>query len=389
MDGRQFLGQIEIEDDLRGLELVLEQGESVADDLIQVGLAELGGRGAGEVEQAIGDFGGAEALLRDFVQHQAQAGIALELLGEHLRVGRDDGQGGVDLMRDAGRQQADGAEFIGLGELGFKRDPLGDVVHQDDASHGYKVAREQGGDSDVGGALLAGAGGEAELVEVMHALVVTESFEHLNELGREDVLERLADGLGAAEGVHGLHLRVPAFDAVVEIEGQDAHVDGLDDVFVELLQALEFADFLFQPGVEAGILEGDADVAGERLEQLDVFAGEEIAADGAAQADDGDGARGRSVLYAAREIVVEVEQGGGALLGRRQMQGLLSVFKEDVGVVFGLVEIQEAERQAVLRGVYLSGEPVGRGQAQTAGILGEEHRNSRHQQRAWEALHNG
>ena len=131
----------------------------------------------------------------------------------------------------------------------------------------------------------------AELVEVMHAWLVAEAVQRLDELRGKDGTKRLADGLSAAEGVHGLHLRVPAFDAVVEIEGQDADVDGFDDVLVELLEALELADLGFKAGVEAGVLEGDADVAGERLEQLDVFAGEEVAADGAAKADDGDGAR--------------------------------------------------------------------------------------------------
>ncbi len=110
-------------------------------------------------------------------------------------------------------------------------------------------------------------------------------------------MERLAEGFGAAEGVHGLHLRIPAFDAVVEVEGEDADVDGLDDVFVELLEPLELANFVFEAGVEAGVLEGDADVAGEGLEQLDVFAGEEVAADGAAEADDGDGAAGSGAAF--------------------------------------------------------------------------------------------
>ena len=247
-------------------------------------------------------------------------------------------------MRHAGRQQADGAELVSLRQLSFQRDALGDVVDQNDAAHGNEIAREQGSDGDVGGALLAGAGGQGELVEVMHALLVAEAFQSLDELRREDGAKRLADGLGAAEGVHGLHLRVPAFDAVVEIEGQDADVDGLDDVFVELLEPLEFADLFFQAGIEAGVLQGDADVAGQRFEQFDVFAGEEVAADGAAQADDGDGARsaGRASSiaglhlaggYTAGEIVVQVEQGGGALLVAGQMQGGLRVFEEDVGVV--------------------------------------------------------
>ena len=72
VDEGQVLGQVEIDDDLRGLELVFEQGERVANDLVEVGLAELGGGGAGEVQQAIGDFRGAEALLGDFVEHRAR-----------------------------------------------------------------------------------------------------------------------------------------------------------------------------------------------------------------------------------------------------------------------------------------------------------------------------
>ncbi len=112
--------------------------------------------------------------------------------------------------------------------------------------------------------------------------------------------KRLADGLGAAEGVHGLHLRVPAFDAVVEIDGQNADVDGFDDVFVEFLQPLEFADLLFQTRVEAGVLKSNADVAGQGFEQLDIFAGKEISANGAAQADYSDGARGRESMTCLR-----------------------------------------------------------------------------------------
>ena len=83
---------------------------------------------------------------------------------------------------------------------------------------------------------------------------------------------------------------VPALDAVFQIKGEDADVDGFDDVFVEFLQPFELADLFFEPRIEAGILQRDADVAGQRLEQLHVFAGEEVAADGAAQADHGDGA---------------------------------------------------------------------------------------------------
>ena len=275
-------------------------------------------------------------------------------------------------MSHASRQQSDGTELVSLSELGFKRNPLGDVVHQDDAAHRDEIAREQGRDGDIGGALLAGAGGQAELVEVMHARFVVEALQSFDKLRGENLTKRLADGLGAAEGVHSLHLRVPAFDAIVEINGQNAHIDGFDDVLVEFFQPLEFADLLFQARIEAGVLEGDADVAGQGFEQFNVLAGEEVAANGAAQADDGDGAAGGSSVLclacgnATRQIVVQVEQGSGAALVHRQMQCSLSVFKEDVRMIGCLVEVEEAERQPVLRGANLGGQPVSRGQPQTA-----------------------
>ena len=160
--------------------------------------------------------------------------------------------------------------------------------------------------------------------------------------------------LGAAESVHGLHLRIPAFDAVVEVDGEDAHVDGFDDVLVELLQALELDDLFFQARIEAGILEGDADVAGQGFEQLDVFARQKVAAQRAAEADDGDGAAGGLAIvqlhrrHAAGQIVVQVEQSGGALLVRRKMHDGLRVLEKDVRVVLGMVEAEEAERQIAL-----------------------------------------
>ena len=54
--------------------------------------------------------------------------------------------------------------------------------------------------------------------------------------------------------------------------------------------------FCSQRGVQPRVLDGDADVAGQRFQQFDVFAGEEVAFHGLAQAQHGDGAaaaRGR------------------------------------------------------------------------------------------------
>ena len=157
MEGR-FSTRSSVDDDLRGFELMLEQRESITNDLIEIGFAELGGGGAREIQQAVGDFGGAETLLRNFFEHGAEARIAAHLLGEHLRIGRDDCEGGIDFVGYAGGEQADGAEFVSLRELSFERDALGDVVDEDDAAYDNKVAREKRGDGDVDGALFAGAG---------------------------------------------------------------------------------------------------------------------------------------------------------------------------------------------------------------------------------------
>ena len=76
---------------------------------------------------------------------------------------------------------------------------------------------------------------QAELVERVRPCSSRTLLNSRDELRREDVGERLAQRFGARLRVHDLHLRVPALDAVVEIDGEDADVDGFDDVLVELL----------------------------------------------------------------------------------------------------------------------------------------------------------
>ena len=102
---RQIFYQVGVHDDLRGFELVFQERERIANDLVEVGFAELGGGGAREIQQAVGDFGCAEALLRNLLEHGAQAGVTTHLLGEHLRVRGDDRERCVDFVRDAGGEQ--------------------------------------------------------------------------------------------------------------------------------------------------------------------------------------------------------------------------------------------------------------------------------------------
>ena len=54
-------------------------------------------------------------------------------------------------------------------KLPFQRDPLSDVVHQDDAPHRDKLAREQWRHRDDCRPLLAGSRGQPEFVQVVHA----------------------------------------------------------------------------------------------------------------------------------------------------------------------------------------------------------------------------
>ena len=91
---RKAVFQMHSHGDSGGFELVLYEREGVSDDLVQVGFAELGGGGAGEVQQAVGNLGGAKGLLGDALEQRGQAGVVFDLLGEHLRVGADDGERG-------------------------------------------------------------------------------------------------------------------------------------------------------------------------------------------------------------------------------------------------------------------------------------------------------
>ena len=119
MDG-QILDQVSVNGDLRGFELMLEQRESITNDLVEVGFAELCGGGAREIQQAVGDFGCAKTLLRDLFEHGAEPGIAAHLFGQHLCVGRDNCEGRVDFVRDTGSEQTDGTEFVSFGRADFR-----------------------------------------------------------------------------------------------------------------------------------------------------------------------------------------------------------------------------------------------------------------------------
>ena len=222
------------------------------EQLVEVEAGELRAAGAGEVQQAVDDLGGTEGLLGDLFEHGSEALVVAHVLGEHLRVAGDDGQRRVHFVRHAGGEQADGGQLFGLRELRFELDAVGDVVDEDDAAYGDEVARDQRGDGDVGDARVPSGSDEAELVEGVRALLFADAVEAVDKVRREDGGDAEVQGFATRRAVHTLHLRVPALDVAVQVDGEDADVDRLDDVFVELFQAFELGDLLLADGDRAG-----------------------------------------------------------------------------------------------------------------------------------------
>ncbi len=101
MNAREVRVEVGLDTDLRGLELMLEEGDGVVEKLVQIEAGELGSAGAREVEQAVDDLGGAEGLLSDLFEDGSEAFVVAHVLGEHLGVAGDDGEGRVDLVGDA------------------------------------------------------------------------------------------------------------------------------------------------------------------------------------------------------------------------------------------------------------------------------------------------
>ena len=114
---RHVLRQLAPHPDPRAVELVLDEREHVGQHLVHVDLLELGPARAREVEQPVDDLRRAEALLLDLLEHLLARVVLLELAAQQLRVGRDPGERGVHLVRDAGGEQAHRGHLLGVLQL--------------------------------------------------------------------------------------------------------------------------------------------------------------------------------------------------------------------------------------------------------------------------------
>ena len=127
-----------------------------------------------------------------------------------------------------------------------------------------------------------------EFVEAGDALIAGARRNFRHQIGRKHVLELAADGFVARHADQPLKLRIPGFHRAAEIHGQHADVQRFDDIFREILEPLDLRRFLFQGGVELGIVERDGQIAGDGEQQLDVLARQKVAVDRFPESQHGD-----------------------------------------------------------------------------------------------------
>jgi hypothetical protein len=202
-----------------------------------------------------------ELVLGDLVEQSALLFVALKLLRKHLRVRRNNGQRRVHFVRHSRRQQSDGRKLVGLRELRFQIDTLGNVIHDDQPANHVEFPRHQRGNRDIYDAALPGRRGQPELVQIVDSGVLSHPVKFLHKCRRKHVTQGPSQCLPTGQGIHDFHLRVPRFDAVREIDRHHAHVDRLHNVFVEVFQALVLGNLLLQRGIQTRVLDGDSQIA--------------------------------------------------------------------------------------------------------------------------------
>ena len=302
-DRRQIALEALHDVDARGLEGMLDQRESLFDDGIQIHFDEFGGAGAREIQKIVDDLGSAEGLLHDLVNGLLPRIVRGNLLGEHLDVIGDDRERRIHLVGHAGGEQAEGSELLGLHHLLFEAHALGDVVEQDEPAEARSGLAQERRNRDVDDQMMAAAAGEMEFVDAGNVLVGGARGDFRDEVRGEQLGESAAESLASRDIEQSLELRIPGFQAILAIHGEDADVERFDDVLAEVFETLDLRGLLLERLVEPGVFNGDGQVAGNGVEQFEVVARKEIAVHGLAQGEDGDDA----VVEAAGEKIIQIE----------------------------------------------------------------------------------
>src|SRR5208282_107868 len=326
LNQRKVLRELGLHLDVSHLELVLEQRQRIGDHLVQTDFRQFRARGAGKVQQIIDNLRSAERLLGDFLEHPRFLRIRLQLLRQHLGVGGDYRQRRIHFVRHAGGQQSDGRKLVGLGELDFKFDPLRDVVHDYQPPYHVELAGYQRRHRNIHDARFAGGSRQPELIKIVDARILPNAVELLDEGGRKNLAQRTPHHLPTRLGIHDFHLRVPGFDAILQVHSHHADVDGFNNILVEIFEPLVLADLLLERGIQPPVLDGNADVSRQSLQQLHIFAGEEVALHSLAQSEEGDGFLPR----VTGNVVVQIQASDGFLRGSIFTRQLVRIFEEDV-----------------------------------------------------------
>src|SRR3954447_8071069 len=303
VDGREIGVEVRLDLDSGLLQLMFEKGERLLDDPIQADVAEGRGRRAREVQQGVDDLARAEGLLGDLVEYQGLLRVLGNLLGEHLRVGRDHRERRVHLVRHTRRQQANARQLVGLDQPLFELGAIGHIVENDETPDLLLVLRYQRRNRDVQRGFpqergdfvdvavpvdrRQGSGGmrlQHEFVDVVDSGLPDDAIELVDQLVREQVAQFTTKRVLALDPAELFDLGVPALDPVLQVHRQYTDINGFDDVLAELLQALVLFHLPLQGTVQRGVLDGDSDVSRQRDQQLDVDAREVVAVRGAADA---------------------------------------------------------------------------------------------------------
>src|SRR5713101_5766870 len=117
---------------------------------------------------------------------------------------------------------------------------------------------------------------ESLFIDAGNLLLVTARGDFAREFFRQERAELAPNRFLAGHSEKLLHARVPGFDDALQINGEHAYVQGLHDVFAEVLEAGDFESFLFEGAIELRIVEGHSDVTGNGLNQFHVIAGQKI-----------------------------------------------------------------------------------------------------------------
>src|ERR1700722_5585241 len=100
-----------------------------------------------------------------------------------------------------------------------------------------------------------------QLVDAGDVLVPRMSRDFNCQVARQHLAQLSTQNIGAGYLEQILKLRIPRLDAVVEIHGKDADLEGLNDIFAEVLEPLDLQSFLFERLIKLPILDGDGYVS--------------------------------------------------------------------------------------------------------------------------------